>query len=157
MPRERSVHAETRWGEAGDVPESQYAVMRAPFQEGDLPGPVRYGYLNGGVVEEGPAGSARAYCVLSSSASDRVCGSPRAPQHHGCSSPSLRRTRAAGPPAQRRSPEQQPGQTEQLSRLGVTVTERVPTGVCLTPANAGYLAAKASRAAHALDLPFVRE
>jgi threonine dehydrogenase-like Zn-dependent dehydrogenase len=38
----------------GEVPPSQYTVMRAPFQEGDLPGPVKYGYLNVGVVEEGP-------------------------------------------------------------------------------------------------------
>ncbi len=29
--------------------------MRAPFQEGDLPGPVKYGYLSVGVVEAGPA------------------------------------------------------------------------------------------------------
>ncbi len=29
--------------------------MRAPFQDGDFPGPVKYGYLNVGVVEEGPA------------------------------------------------------------------------------------------------------
>jgi threonine dehydrogenase-like Zn-dependent dehydrogenase len=39
----------------GGVPASQYDVMRAPFQEGDFPGPVKYGYLNVGVVEEGPA------------------------------------------------------------------------------------------------------
>jgi threonine dehydrogenase-like Zn-dependent dehydrogenase len=39
----------------GGVPASQYAAMRAPFQEGDFPGPVKYGYLNVGVVEEGPA------------------------------------------------------------------------------------------------------
>lgn len=38
----------------GAVPESQYDVMRAPFQEGDFPGPVKYGYLNVGVVEAGP-------------------------------------------------------------------------------------------------------
>jgi threonine dehydrogenase-like Zn-dependent dehydrogenase len=38
----------------GRVPPSQYARMRAPFQEGDLPGPVKYGYLNVGVVELGP-------------------------------------------------------------------------------------------------------
>jgi threonine dehydrogenase-like Zn-dependent dehydrogenase len=38
----------------GGVPASQYASMRAPFQEGDFPGPVKYGYLNVGVVEEGP-------------------------------------------------------------------------------------------------------
>ncbi|HEY8471697.1 MAG TPA: zinc-binding alcohol dehydrogenase [Natronosporangium sp.] len=39
----------------GGVPPSQYASMRAPFQEGDFPAPVKYGYLNVGVVEEGPA------------------------------------------------------------------------------------------------------
>ncbi|MGX1509963.1 zinc-dependent alcohol dehydrogenase [Streptomyces collinus] len=38
----------------GRVPENQYTAMRAPFQEGDFPGPVKYGYLNVGVVEEGP-------------------------------------------------------------------------------------------------------
>ena len=38
----------------GGVPPSQYAAMRAPFQEGDFPGPVKYGYLNVGVVEDGP-------------------------------------------------------------------------------------------------------
>ncbi|ASW54458.1 zinc-binding alcohol dehydrogenase [Plantactinospora sp. KBS50] len=40
---------------AGNVPQSQYAAMRAPFQEGDFPAPVKYGYLNVGVVESGPA------------------------------------------------------------------------------------------------------
>ncbi|MFD8819346.1 dehydrogenase [Streptomyces sp. NPDC059627] len=40
----------------GGVPESQHAVMRAPFQEGDFPGPVKYGYLSVGVVEQGPVG-----------------------------------------------------------------------------------------------------
>ncbi|HLY48228.1 MAG TPA: zinc-binding alcohol dehydrogenase [Solirubrobacteraceae bacterium] len=39
----------------GGVPASQYATMRAPFQEGDFPAPVKYGYLNVGVVEQGPA------------------------------------------------------------------------------------------------------
>jgi threonine dehydrogenase-like Zn-dependent dehydrogenase len=29
--------------------------MRAPFQEGDFPGPVKYGYLSVGVVEQGPS------------------------------------------------------------------------------------------------------
>jgi threonine dehydrogenase-like Zn-dependent dehydrogenase len=38
----------------GGVPPSQYAAMRAPFQDGDFPGPVKYGYLNVGVVEQGP-------------------------------------------------------------------------------------------------------
>src|SRR5262245_40837925 len=40
----------------GGVPESQHEVMRAPFQEGDFPFPVKYGYLNVGRVEAGPAG-----------------------------------------------------------------------------------------------------
>jgi threonine dehydrogenase-like Zn-dependent dehydrogenase len=38
----------------GHVPRSQHESMRAPFQEGDFPGPVKYGYLNVGVVEQGP-------------------------------------------------------------------------------------------------------
>jgi NADPH:quinone reductase-like Zn-dependent oxidoreductase len=38
----------------GGVPVSQYAAMRAPFQEGDFPAPVKYGYLSVGVVEHGP-------------------------------------------------------------------------------------------------------
>ncbi|MCK0744166.1 zinc-dependent alcohol dehydrogenase [Chromohalobacter nigrandesensis] len=38
----------------GKIPESEYTRMRAPFQEGDFPGPVKYGYANVGVVEEGP-------------------------------------------------------------------------------------------------------
>lgn len=39
----------------GGVPQSQAAVMRAPFQEGGFPAPVKYGYLAVGVVEHGPA------------------------------------------------------------------------------------------------------
>jgi threonine dehydrogenase-like Zn-dependent dehydrogenase len=39
----------------GHVPANQYEAMRAPHQEGDLPGPVKYGYLNVGIVEKGPA------------------------------------------------------------------------------------------------------
>jgi threonine dehydrogenase-like Zn-dependent dehydrogenase len=39
----------------GGVPESQRDVMRAPFQEGDFPAPVKYGYLNVGTVESGPS------------------------------------------------------------------------------------------------------
>ncbi len=38
----------------GEVPPGQAQQMRAPFQEGDFPGPVKYGYLNVGVVEQGP-------------------------------------------------------------------------------------------------------
>lgn len=38
----------------GAVPASQYRRMRAPFQQGEFPGPVKYGYSNVGVVEQGP-------------------------------------------------------------------------------------------------------
>ena len=38
----------------GGVPPSQYAAMRAPFQEGEFPAPVKYGYLSVGIVEHGP-------------------------------------------------------------------------------------------------------
>ena len=39
----------------GGVPASQRATMRAPFQDGEFGGPVKYGYLNVGRVETGPA------------------------------------------------------------------------------------------------------
>ena len=38
----------------GEVPSSQYQAMRAPFQEGEFPGPVKYGYNSVGMVVEGP-------------------------------------------------------------------------------------------------------
>ena len=38
----------------GEVPPSQYEAMRAPFQEGEFPGPVKYGYTSVGEVQEGP-------------------------------------------------------------------------------------------------------
>ncbi len=37
----------------GAVPESQYQAMRCPFQDGDFPGPVKYGYASVGIVEDG--------------------------------------------------------------------------------------------------------
>jgi len=39
----------------GEVPESEWQRMRCPFQEGEFPAPVKYGYSAVGVVEEGPA------------------------------------------------------------------------------------------------------
>ena len=38
----------------GEVPPSQYEAMRAPFQEGEFPGPVKYGYTSVGEIQEGP-------------------------------------------------------------------------------------------------------
>jgi threonine dehydrogenase-like Zn-dependent dehydrogenase len=38
----------------GRVPPSEYQRMRAPFQSGDFPAPVKYGYASVGRVEDGP-------------------------------------------------------------------------------------------------------
>ena len=38
----------------GAVPSSEYQRMKAPFQEGEFPWPVKYGYINVGLVESGP-------------------------------------------------------------------------------------------------------
>ena len=40
---------------AGRVPPSEWDRMRAPFQDGRFPAPVKYGYSMVGVVEQGPA------------------------------------------------------------------------------------------------------
>jgi GTP cyclohydrolase II len=48
-----------------------------------------------------------------------------------------------------------PDKAAQLSRLGITVTQRVATAVHLSPANARYLATKAERGLHALPVPTV--
>ena len=40
---------------SGKIPESEWQRMRCPFQEGDFPFPVKYGYALAGVVEAGPA------------------------------------------------------------------------------------------------------
>jgi threonine dehydrogenase-like Zn-dependent dehydrogenase len=38
----------------GEVPPSEWQRMRCPFQEGEFPAPVKYGYAVAGIVEEGP-------------------------------------------------------------------------------------------------------
>ena len=38
----------------GEVPPAEYQRMRAPWQVGDFPGPVKYGYCNVGRVVDGP-------------------------------------------------------------------------------------------------------
>lgn len=38
----------------GMVPPSEYERMRAPFQAGDFPAPVKYGYASVGTIERGP-------------------------------------------------------------------------------------------------------
>jgi hypothetical protein len=40
----------------GQVPNGEHQRMRAPFQEGNFPAPVKYGYCSVGLVEHGPPG-----------------------------------------------------------------------------------------------------
>lgn len=49
----------------GEVPPSEYERMRAPFQEGSFPGPVKYGYCSVGEVERGPEAllGRRVFCL----------------------------------------------------------------------------------------------
>ena len=46
-----------------------------------------------------------------------------------------------------------PDKADQLTRFGIEVERRVPTGVHLSPANHAYLTTKARHGAHTLDLP----
>ena len=39
----------------GEVPPSEWQRMRCPFQEGEFPAPVKYGYAVAGIVEGGPS------------------------------------------------------------------------------------------------------
>lgn len=41
---------------AGRVPASEHQRMRAPFQAGEFPAPVKYGYASVGRIEQGPRG-----------------------------------------------------------------------------------------------------
>jgi threonine dehydrogenase-like Zn-dependent dehydrogenase len=49
----------------GEVPESEWRRMRCPFQEGEFPAPVKYGYSAVGIVEDGPAEALgrRVFCL----------------------------------------------------------------------------------------------
>jgi threonine dehydrogenase-like Zn-dependent dehydrogenase len=47
----------------GGVPAAQRAVMRAPFQVGEFPAPVKYGYLAVGVAEDGPLAGRTVFCL----------------------------------------------------------------------------------------------
>jgi len=57
--RVRSLHSAISRGTEtlvfrGEVPASEFERMRAPFQAGTFPAPVKYGYSSVGVVEQGP-------------------------------------------------------------------------------------------------------
>jgi threonine dehydrogenase-like Zn-dependent dehydrogenase len=49
----------------GEVPPGEYERMRAPFQGGDFPAPVKYGYISVGEVEDGPPAlrGRRVFCL----------------------------------------------------------------------------------------------
>jgi NADPH:quinone reductase-like Zn-dependent oxidoreductase len=49
----------------GEVPPSEWQRMRCPFQEGEFPAPVKYGYAVVGIVEDGPAefSGRRVFCL----------------------------------------------------------------------------------------------
>jgi threonine dehydrogenase-like Zn-dependent dehydrogenase len=49
----------------GGVPPSEYQLMRCPFQDGDFPAPVKYGYASVGIVEAGPVAlhGQRVFCL----------------------------------------------------------------------------------------------
>jgi GTP cyclohydrolase II len=47
-----------------------------------------------------------------------------------------------------------PDKADQLDSCGVTIAERIPTGVHVSPSNVRYLATKASHTSHTLTLPF---
>ncbi len=56
--RVRSLHSAVSRGTEllvyrGEVPPSEHARMRAPFQQGEFPAPVKYGYASVGIVEAG--------------------------------------------------------------------------------------------------------
>ena len=49
----------------GEVPESEWRRMRCPFQEGEFPAPIKYGYSAMGMVQDGPAEALgrRVFCL----------------------------------------------------------------------------------------------
>lgn len=47
----------------GRVPPSQYAAMRGPSMGGAFPFPVKYGYMNVGVIETGPRAGQAVFCL----------------------------------------------------------------------------------------------
>ncbi len=50
----------------GQVPDSEHQRMRAPFQVGDFPGPLKYGYASVGRVVQGPSSlqGKRVFCLF---------------------------------------------------------------------------------------------
>src|SRR5690349_1878054 len=49
---------------AGRVPPSEYERMRCPFQAGDFPAPVKYGYANVGRAQAGNYAGHAVFCLF---------------------------------------------------------------------------------------------
>lgn len=69
---------------AGRVPPSQYQAMRAPFQSGEFPGPVKYGYMSVGQIIEGPEKriGERVFCLYPHQDRYRIPGGAVTPLPH---------------------------------------------------------------------------
>lgn len=67
------------------VPESEFLAMRAPFQEGDFPFPVKYGYASVGLVTSGPKELAgrNVFCLFPHQTSYRLPASAVIPLPEG--------------------------------------------------------------------------
>ena len=89
--------------------------MRAPFQEGDLPGPVKYGYLSVGAVEAGPDATCSA-ARCSASTRTRTGTSSPPPRSRRC--PTASRRAAPCSPARSRRPSTRSGTPRRGSATG---------------------------------------
>ena len=85
-------------------PRGPAAEMRAPFQEGDFPGPVKYGYLNVGGWRRGPREPPRPHRLLPLPAPDRL----RRPCRGGRAGARRRAARAGRAGRHRRDRRQRP-------------------------------------------------
>ena len=86
----------------GRVPASEYQRMRAPFQAGDFPAPVKYGYASVGLVEQRPARAA-ATGTCSCCIRTRRATSSRRSRPRRCPTPCRRSAPCWRPTSRRRS------------------------------------------------------
>ena len=112
----------------GGVPAEPVRRDAGAVPGGRLPGPVKYGYLNVGVVEQGPADAARAHGVLPVPAPDRV---RRAGRGGRPSCPTTCRRRGRCSPARSRPPSTRCGTPAPLVGDRVTVVGAGMVGCCV--------------------------
>jgi len=68
---------------AGRVPESEFERMRCPFQAGDFPAPVKYGYASVGVAQTGTYAGQAVFCLYPHQSAYVVPESALVPLPHG--------------------------------------------------------------------------